>query len=524
VNYELSPHAGVVRVLEQGPGGVLASGADDGTVALWDAEGRLLVSKDAPPRHDTAVHALAFADEGRALVSGGADRIARVWSALNGEKRCTMREHTDDVTAISAEPGPGHRVLSLDESNTAILWSAEDCATVHRFVDVVYAGFVRAEDGSTRIVTVRRGGRVEVASGDLSGRGQADAPQGSSVWGAFGAGAALLTGDDEGSVFAWKTDDPAAVPARLPADLHGAPAVTSAAGCVVAVAPDGVLRAWVGEAFTRDGGSYEKRQKDQYVRAAALTDDGERLFVIEEEAQGKLKGRVLGWGEWTGPGQVVTLDEGTGCDAAKGEDRVFAAVTMEAGPRILAVDAAGCVRVWDESGALRVEDRISAVVGDPMGRIVAAAIAPREERIVLASIDGAVSIWAPDQIGAYAFGPRAPGAAPARLRRLTLERRRHTGRVRAIAFHPSGGFAVTAGDDGQAWLWDVVDGHTLVRLGVHPGPVRWAAFRPDGDEVVTGGTGGWIRVWSTRAKVDDPQKVLDGLRAWLPEVLPGSAR
>jgi hypothetical protein len=39
--------------------------------------------------------------------------------------------------------------------------------------------------------------------------------------------------------------------------------------------------------------------------------------------------------------------------------------------------------------------------------------------------------------------------------------------------------------------------------------------------VVTGGAGGWIRAWSTRAKVDDPQKVLDGLRAWLPEVLPG---
>jgi WD40 repeat protein len=124
---------------------------------------------------------------------------------------------------------------------------------------------------------------------------------------------------------------------------------------------------------------------------------------------------------------------------------------------------------------------------------------------VVGQEDGGVSFWEQSRAGGH-LG----------LRRVGLEVRHHA-RVRALAFHPGLRFAASGGDDGQVWLWDASESHSVIRLGAHPAPIRWATFRPDGGEVVTGGAEGWLRAFSTSPALGDPQATLAALRSWLPE-------
>ncbi len=55
----------------------LATGQNDGTVKLWNAETGELLSTFAD--HDAAVHAVAFHPDGKLLASGARDGTVRVW-------------------------------------------------------------------------------------------------------------------------------------------------------------------------------------------------------------------------------------------------------------------------------------------------------------------------------------------------------------------------------------------------------------------------------------------------------------
>ncbi len=71
----------------------------------------------------------------------------------------------------------------------------------------------------------------------------------------------------------------------------------------------------------------------------------------------------------------------------------------------------------------------------------------------------------------------------------------HPDRVRALAFSPNGGRALTGCVDGSARLWDAATGRLVGTLAHAGGPVRAAAFSPDGRLAVTGGEDGAARLW-----------------------------
>jgi WD40 repeat protein/serine/threonine protein kinase len=72
---------------------------------------------------------------------------------------------------------------------------------------------------------------------------------------------------------------------------------------------------------------------------------------------------------------------------------------------------------------------------------------------------------------------------------------RHGSAVHCLAFCPEGRRLTTAGEDGQARLWDLATGNMLAPPLAHEGPVHGIALSPDGTTVATAAGDGTIRLW-----------------------------
>lgn len=511
-----SPHRDEVTVIQAIHHDRVVTGSADGSMGLFDVkEGKLVPARGwLSPKHQGAVYAIAVPPKATFIVSGGADRSVRVWRP-DGAPYCDSKDtHAHAVVSVDVD-AEGPRALSVDQNGTAIVWDLSDtarCKRLRTFRNVAHASFV-GDAAQRGVVTVKPSGLVEVWSAKTT---DSDDLSGNSVWGVF-AGKRLYTGKDLGALIRWESGATRTFQGRSIKAVSSAIASDHA----VAIAPDGALLSFA-DAGPDEGSQGKIPLEDGFtVRAAALlsvkrvgqrgaappSEDGSEIVTIEEKGS-SLRARVFGWSELDAPLRAATLD-GSGCAAPKqsGEESLFAAAYINRSLHVLGADVRGCVRFWRgqiEDGETVGGKPLIAEVGTSglSGSIATAAgISPLGDRVIVGGAEGTVSLWEPLATG---------------LRSIAQRPRFHASRVRAIAFHPGGRFAITAGDDGQVWLWDITDGYPIARLGAHPAPIQWAAFRPDGDEVVTGGADGWVRAWATKTSLDDPQHTLGILRAWIP--------
>jgi WD40 repeat protein/predicted Ser/Thr protein kinase len=88
------------------------------TVCLWDAQTHQLAAQFSG--HTGPVYALAFSPDGRRLVSGGEDRVVRVWDVGTGECQ-ELPGHTETVYAAAFHP-QGTRLATAGRDRTVWLW------------------------------------------------------------------------------------------------------------------------------------------------------------------------------------------------------------------------------------------------------------------------------------------------------------------------------------------------------------------------------------------------------------------
>jgi WD40 repeat protein/tetratricopeptide (TPR) repeat protein len=129
-------------------GRLAATAAEDGSVRVWDAAkfdpdtflAGAKGAKDAkeyfrlevefraarvvagPFRHDAAVVALAFSPDSRTLLTGGADKTARLWDLSTGKAR--VLRHQGPVVALAFR-SDGKECVTGSWDGTARLWDAE---------------------------------------------------------------------------------------------------------------------------------------------------------------------------------------------------------------------------------------------------------------------------------------------------------------------------------------------------------------------------------------------------------------
>ena len=93
------------------------TGSSDNTARLWDLKGNTLQEFKG---HSSYVISVAFAPDGRAVLTGSWDNTARLWD-LKGNTLQEFKGHSSPVYSIAFAPD-GRAVLTGSWDNTARLW------------------------------------------------------------------------------------------------------------------------------------------------------------------------------------------------------------------------------------------------------------------------------------------------------------------------------------------------------------------------------------------------------------------
>nr|BAU61597.1 U5 snRNP-specific protein [Gonium pectorale] len=162
---KVNEHTGIVNsCCPQRRGGLFVSGADDGTIKVWDTRVKRSVHT---LRCGFPVCAVAFADAADQVFSGGVDNAVKVWD-LRGDSSSPcllLKGHSDTVTGLRLSPDGSH-VLSNAMDNTLREWDIRPYAPPNRCTKVFTGHLHSFEKNLLRCDYSADGGKVTCGSAD----------------------------------------------------------------------------------------------------------------------------------------------------------------------------------------------------------------------------------------------------------------------------------------------------------------------------------------------------------------------
>ncbi len=454
--------------------------------------------------HTNEVLSVTFSPDGQRIVTGSADRTAKVWDAQTGQELLTLEGHTVGVTSVAFSPD-GHRILAGSADRTAKVWDAEigqELPTLKGHTDFVSS--IAFSPDAKRIVTGSGDGTAKVWDATT---GQELLALGSpckhwevaGMWGvAFSPdGHRIVTGSNDWAAKVWD----AATGQELLALKH-----TSVVSSV-AFSPDGKrIVTGVGEWGRPDKQPGEAKVWDaatgrellalkhtNVVSSVAFSPDGKRIVT----GSGDKAARV--WEAATG--QLLL--------ALKGHAAAVNSVAFNPdGRRIVTGSDDQTAKAWDAATG-----REFLALRGHTAAVNSVAFSPDGHRIVTGSDDWTAKVW------------------DAATGQELLALKGHTDKVWSVAFSPDGKRLVTgiAGALATAKVWSAEKGQEVLVLKGHTDRVTRVAFSADGRRIFAWDTQKKVLAWSAAdggsidpvdplpAPPPGPARSRDGFRLAVPE-------
>ncbi len=555
----LRGHTDSVQAVAFSPdGNLLASGAYDGAVRLWDAAGGQPMG--APLLgHETGVSALAFSPDGLALATGDFDGKVYLWDIKDGKAavRLSFDSGMDGVSAVAFDPtgtllaiggsdgalrlwDPAsgqpagdamtghtswiHSLLFSKDGKTLISGSPGDATTI--FWDVATrqasgeplelypSSLALSPDGRTLAYGTSGWeiGFVDIATRSLGTTFRTSIPNGPNALAYSPDGTTLAAAGEDGLVYLFDPNTGATVgePFQGHTNVINSLAYSPDGNMLASGSDDTTLRLWDTSSRNRP---VHFQGMDSEVWSSAISLDGEAV------AHGSRNGGL--W-VWQADGTLL------GDERARLPDWVIDVVFSPDGKLVAAGGCAtksgyGCA----ENEILVSDAATGAPVADlkmPGGYVIRLAFSPDGKRLAGGSA-AQLQIW--DTVGWQPLpGPSLPADSLVTNLRFSPDGRTlavadgdqvafwdtaawqpvygpvdHGSQVFSLAFSPDSKLLATAGGgkmrgDQEIRIWNVATGEPLgAPLVAHKGTVVSMAFSPDGQTLVSGSTDGTVRLW-----------------------------
>ena len=485
-------HNGPVNHVTFSPDGkILATGSDDDTARIWNAQtGQQL----AIMKHGGRVLSVVFSPDGTELATASADGTASIWD-LEVNRQLFGFKHNDIVLSVAFSPD-GTKLATASNDSTARLWDAKigTQLTIMKHDGPVLSA-VFSPDGS-RLATAswHDGAKVwDVKTGimlakvdDVGVNQVAFSPDGRKLATASIYDVAKLWDAQTGQLLT-----------VMRSDASVSILVFSPDGRKLATASiDGNVRLW----NTLTGQQLRGFKHEASVSFVVFSPDGTKVATASSDHT------AIIWDPETGEKRKIMTHQGPVLSAAFSPDAT----------RLATASQDHSAMIWDVDAP---EQMVVMIHDSP---VYSVAYSPDGTKIATASFDGTSSatIWdartgerllkilQPGGVWSVAFSPDGKSLAAsanwpyntsiwnAETSQLisTMKNNSHKNIVLSVAFSPDGSKLATASNDTTARLWDTKTGGLLSTLK-HNTTVWSVAFNPNGTEVATGSGDGTTRVW-----------------------------
>ncbi len=469
----LRGHTGPILAVAYSPDGRrIVTGSADKTARVWDAE----TGQESFPLkgHTDSVRSVAFSRDGQRIVTGSWDRTVRVWEAATGGLLCSFGANGKQVFSVAFSPD-GQRIVTGGQEVKARVWEANSGNELFPLVghsNLVWA-VAFSEDGQ-RIITGswdETAGVWDAATGEhlrtlIGHRGVvlsvAFSPDGQRV----------VTGGQDHRAKVW---DAASGTHLFTLKGHSA-AVFSVSFSrdgkrILTSSDDQTARLW-------DAASGEElrvfKGHGSRIGSAAFSPDGQRIVTGGGAVRFAPEG--IAFNPTTGDDQTAKVWDATDTREVltlNGHEKDVVSVDVSADGRfVVSGSFDGTARVWD----IRTGQEVARMIGHEEA-VRGVAFFPDGKRIVTGSFDGTARIW--DIVS----------------QREIHQLKGHTNRVFSVAVSPNSRWIATSSWDHTVRVWDAVNGHQRHKFD-EPAPSVYAVtFSPDSRQVGSANVFGMARFW-----------------------------